>query len=501
MGCVHSSHPSVSQKEYTHDFAIVRIRNSINQSPDDDGKQLQLPQGTWQEKLNKINDKIAEFKLDENIEWTMMVNDTIIDPFDVLQFQKVLSITAPSEIYTMLEHQTNGRTDHELEMQIIQVFEKGQFCKWNGSNVQIYDYQYPNLYYIYRLSNPEYQKPVPSHELKSMHDSDLQKAKIQYDQIISNIALLDHALKQYCIEEHIDHIFTAFIAWSESKYKNFGSVRYGDRLVAFARAPSISALQPDQKLRETMMTDLVQYIYKEKDNGVTEYKSTDAHTNNTDNTYENQSSEYYNPMGECYNPTKEYNNPIGQCSAVKRVLSALEMYSQMDIYSMEQQGEFIKYMNDEYQGFLDDYIHLMSAHSRHLEMINSSLKPCDISQCSHTARRHFKDDILDGKGQDGSEDVSFRFYSSIMDSLHFYLYHLFDVGLRVRSDLPRNEDVQSPGSEFRRICAAVKAGREVAKCFDVSQSNAKFNFSISQAGIKDKIYPITIDPNLHHHNK
>ena len=86
------------------------------------------------------------------------------------------------------------------------------------------------------------------------------------------------------------------------------------------------------------------------------------------------------------------------------------------------------------------------------------------------------------KDEEENQDKVLKFYTSIMDSLHFYLHHLFDVGLRVRSNLLENEEDKSKESEFKRVCAAVKAGREVTKSFDKFQSQAKFNFSISQTG-------------------
>ena len=71
-------------------------------------------------------------------------------------------------------------------------------------------------------------------------------------------------------------------------------------------------------------------------------------------------------------------------------------------------------------------------------------------------------------------DQSLEFYKSTMDSLHLYLYHLFDVGLRVRSN---DDQKDQSGSEISPVNEAVKKGKEISKSFARFKSNSKFNIT------------------------
>ena len=181
---------------------------------------------------------------------------------------------------------------------------------------------------------------------------------------------------------------------------------------------------------------------------------------------------------------KKDGNPTNECDYVKRLTQCLKMYAHLDIVNdSKHQSQFTEHMNDGYKQFLDDYIHLISNHSHQLEQINSSLDPCDITKCDVTSRRHVQstDHLMEMKDD---EDNLLKFYSRTIDSLHFYLHHLFDVGLRVRANTINDEPALSTESEFLRVCAAVKAGREVTKSFNRFPSQSKFNFCISPKGMK-----------------
>ena len=177
---------------------------------------------------------------------------------------------------------------------------------------------------------------------------------------------------------------------------------------------------------------------------------------------------------------KNSTDPIKECDSIKRLLSLLEMYSHLDIINnTKHQNLLIEQMNEreEYKEFLNDYIHLLSDHSHQLQIINASLEPCNISECKYTSRHHRREDLEEMKQiQDNIVDKKLEFYMSTIDSLHFYLQHLFDVGLRVKSNTNENED-QSPDAQFSRIYEAVNKGKEVSKSFDRFQDNTKFTIS------------------------
>ena len=63
-----------------------------------------------------------------------------------------------------------------------------------------------------------------------------------------------------------------------------------------------------------------------------------------------------------------------------------------------------------------------------------AFKQCDINSCI-LSDRHCKGNRTNDNGKDDDDnnnkmDPMFLFYQSIYDSVHYYLFHLFDLGLR-----------------------------------------------------------------------
>ena len=272
--------------------------------------------------------------------------------------------------------------------------------------------------------------------------------------------MIGQVLEQYCNAEGFKYPSSSFVELCLNK----GFPVIEDQLV---NENPFCKIQPDTRLGSKMMTDLFQYIDNQVNN------ATIGH------------SETITPIIDI---CKNDGTPLTECKSLQRLLRLMKLYSHLDIdTNTEHQSQFIKHIKERYKEFLDDYIHLISKHSHQLESIKSLLEPCDIAHCKYTLRRHHEENAYMN-----TEDDSLRFYATTMDSIHFYLNHLFDVGLRVKTDKSKNESIKSAGSEFLRICAAVKAGREVTKSFKRFRSHSKFNFSIEHKGI----YPFARFPVL-----
>ncbi len=134
---------------------------------------------------------------------------------------------------------------------------------------------------------------------------------------------------------------------------------------------------------------------------------------------------------------KDSDDPTQTCDVVKRLIYGLQYYMSLDVKNkQEDQDEFNNFVCNVYHTFLDDYIHLINVHADTLENINKSLlsskkfKICDIKKCVFTGRH------AGTNNKNVNEKISdfvLHFYTNAMDTLHFYLFHLFDVGLRVSS--------------------------------------------------------------------
>ncbi len=96
-------------------------------------------------------------------------------------------------------------------------------------------------------------------------------------------------------------------------------------------------------------------------------------------------------------------------------------------------------MNEIYHNLIDDYIHFNNHHSHEIQNINheitneaSIFNACKISKCVFTSRHHNQI----SKTNENILTPTEHFYKTTMDSLHFYLFHCFDVGIRIKKVFP-----------------------------------------------------------------
>eukprot|EP01084_Bolivina_argentea_P262211 443365_1 len=136
-----------------------------------------------------------------------------------------------------------------------------------------------------------------------------------------------------------------------------------------------------------------------------------------------------------------------QCKSMKRLLEGLKFYSGLKITENANDKKiWNKFINEEYDNLIDDYIHFNNQHSHELERINnditnkdSGFNECKISDCVFTSRHH---NNQPSKTDENTLTPTENFYKMTMDSLHFYLFHCFDVGIRTKKE--DNEDKKQP---------------------------------------------------------
>ena len=100
------------------------------------------------------------------------------------------------------------------------------------------------------------------------------------------------------------------------------------------------------------------------------------------------------------------------------------------------------FFNEKYRSCLNDYTHIISTHSNHLESIYKQLKKCDLSKCE-MARRCNHNDRRSKNNNNGIEEQdtdTTRFYVDLIYRIHFWLYHQFDVGMRVQTNVIDEKD-------------------------------------------------------------
>lgn len=149
----------------------------------------------------------------------------------------------------------------------------------------------------------------------------------------------------------------------------------------------------------------------------------------------------FNDTDQCTgdDPKNKRTPNLKKCSSVSRVIYALKYYmaitKKIDKVGVSTFTDFIKSL---YQNYINDITHLTEAHSSDLEDIHKSLfnehgfKSCDLRKCKISGRH--SDVKGTGKLDDSIpiDDALSQFIVDSFDSVHFYLFHLFDVGLRTQ---------------------------------------------------------------------
>eukprot|EP01084_Bolivina_argentea_P112299 200295_1 len=180
------------------------------------------------------------------------------------------------------------------------------------------------------------------------------------------------------------------------------------------------------------------------------------------------------------------------CPSIRKLSATLDKFRTFDmINDAKHQDELIKYCNETYTTFIDDFNHLVEAHSQDLLNIHQVLTEsgeyefakCQISSCKATFRHHLKKDKNNANNERDTTDRRAQLYQNILDELHFYLLHIYDVGMRVKNqennvdesklDEPKN-DLDCYDKQFAHFKQVINDTNKVTQEFERFKSN-RFN--------------------------
>ena len=129
----------------------------------------------------------------------------------------------------------------------------------------------------------------------------------------------------------------------------------------------------------------------------------------------------------------------GLCKGLERVIGALD-YHQITIvnsldkkYGDDPRATFTAFCDELYpkRAMLNDYIHFVEHHAdpQSIEYIKGRLHfDCDSAKKCGATTRHYRDRREDSTGAKGMES---NWFIDRMDSIHFMVHHLTELGLRV----------------------------------------------------------------------
>eukprot|EP01084_Bolivina_argentea_P101471 181914_1 len=128
----------------------------------------------------------------------------------------------------------------------------------------------------------------------------------------------------------------------------------------------------------------------------------------------------------CTSSSNNCNDIVPKCNYLSRMSYALKYYLVL-CTSNTGKSIFNQFCMESYKQCVDDNIHFVCRHSHQILQISSYLqkhyqfKICNLSGCRLTQRHYERKQAED----DG-------FYCELFDNLHYFLFHLYDVGLRVQ---------------------------------------------------------------------
>ena len=170
------------------------------------------------------------------------------------------------------------------------------------------------------------------------------------------------------------------------------------------------------------------------------------------------------------------------CDQLIRVIHAMKYYS-----SSPTKEELTLFCQEIYKSLLDDFIHITQRHAEHFDIIMEIIETdysikCNFNECK-TLQRQYQKNLNNQKidtNLDIDDDHIFLFYSNLFISIHSFLLHSYDIGLRVStpSPLPLPLPISEPNDRnFINIRSVID---KKAKTFESSRfSGNKFKVKIN----------------------
>eukprot|EP01084_Bolivina_argentea_P051593 94925_1 len=158
------------------------------------------------------------------------------------------------------------------------------------------------------------------------------------------------------------------------------------------------------------------------------------------------------------------------CSVINQIIASLKYYSSLNILNKKKdRNKLVKYCTTANNPVLDNYIHLINIHNNDIEQIynlvqnDRNMISCDGHNClllqRHHRNRHYDHIKIEAMKKE-TNDKHFIFYRDIMDALHCYVFHLYDVGLRVKlptANMTKSlkHDNKNFDAKFANLCKVI----------------------------------------------
>ena len=197
---------------------------------------------------------------------------------------------------------------------------------------------------------------------------------------------------------------------------------------------------------------------------------------------------FSDPQRECL-PISEDTAITESCAYTKRLCTA-SMYfhaltSSTTLNEEEIKTLFVDFNQNVYLSLIDDTAHFISDHDKDIQRVHREwtelcgLPKCSVSKCAQTTRHHGRQrraQIMDSE----NGDELYSFYESLYDRVHLFIFHLFDIGMRVNSSSltpsAESQDIQFAAERDHIKIQRKKCNLSVDR---IDGANSKFTIQIT----------------------
>eukprot|EP01084_Bolivina_argentea_P021973 40817_1 len=135
---------------------------------------------------------------------------------------------------------------------------------------------------------------------------------------------------------------------------------------------------------------------------------------------------------------------VSNCSHSKRAFAALKYY--LTLCSNNESIEVVhdeldKFFAETYDNFVNDYIHIITKHGNDILKIGDELQKeygfekCIVNKCVQLRRHYYEHSKnVTNKPKPVDDIEAPHFYIEYFDQLHHFIFHLYDVGIRIAID-------------------------------------------------------------------
>ena len=131
-----------------------------------------------------------------------------------------------------------------------------------------------------------------------------------------------------------------------------------------------------------------------------------------------------------------------RCSSLLRLCTAsryIDAVTASKLDEEEQRALLVEFNEEVYNMMLDDTIHVVNKHSDDVQQVQTEwtehfgFPKCTVSNCVKTTRHYGRGrrEMRNDMNGDDQLDPLYEFYRSLYDRAHHFVFHLYDIGLRV----------------------------------------------------------------------